>query len=156
MIRLRQLHGAHTGREVESDAVVIKLGRLPDSDIAFDPHADRDASGLHAELHRTATGYQIVDQKSRNGTWVNGDRITQQELKVGDEIECGYGGPRLRVESIGTASLTDAGTDKSWELTPAGQAVLAPAPENGRGLFITGIVLFVLGLASIIAALMHL
>ncbi len=152
MIRLRQLHGAHTGREVEFDDVIIKIGRLPGSDVAFDPHADRDASGLHAELHRTATGYRVVDQKSRNGTWVNGERITQHDLRVGDEIECGFGGPRLRVESMSGTSFPST--------VPTGSAPLeldAPSQpqENegppGRGLLIAGVILTILGLGSIIA-----
>lgn len=71
---------------------------MPDSDVAFDPHADLDASGRHAELRREDGQWILVDVGSRNGTWVNGERVGRAPLKDGDEIECGPGGPRLRVE----------------------------------------------------------
>ncbi|MBX3247466.1 MAG: FHA domain-containing protein [Myxococcales bacterium] len=98
MIRLHQTFGAHTGRSYSFDQLVVRLGRMPDSDVAFDPHADLDASGRHAEIRREGAEWVVVDVGSRNGTFVAGQRITRHPLRNGDEIECGPGGPRLRVE----------------------------------------------------------
>lgn len=98
MIHLHQTFGAHAGRSLTFDQPVVRCGRQPDSDVAFDPNADLDASGRHAEFVREPTGWAIRDVGSRNGTWVNGDRISRVVLKDGDEIEFGPGGPRFRVE----------------------------------------------------------
>ena len=123
MIKLTQVHGAHAGRVLELDADQITLGRLPDSDIPFDPFADRDASGQHAILRRTATGYRVADRESRNGTWLNGQRISEAELKVGDEVECGYGGPRLRVDYIQRRTPM---LDPNEPLVPSRKVPIAP------------------------------
>lgn len=98
MIRLVQTFGAHAGRTREFDQNVITLGRLPSNDVAFDPHADLDASGAHAEIRREGDSWVIVDSHSRNGTLVHGRVIQKHMLVHGDEIEFGTGGPRMRVE----------------------------------------------------------
>lgn len=97
-LRLHQTFGAHTGRSYSFDKDVVRVGRMPDCDVSFDPHADLDASGRHAEFRREPTGWTIVDSGSRNGTWVNGQRVDRRVLVQGDEVEFGPGGPRLRVE----------------------------------------------------------
>lgn len=104
MIRLHQIFGAHAGRVVTFDGVVIKIGRHPTSDFAFDAFADIDASARHAEVRLEANGYVVVDVGSRNGTWVNGQRVSRQVLATGDDIEFARGGPRVRVEVIEDAS----------------------------------------------------
>lgn len=103
MIRLHQTFGAHTGRVLELDREVIRFGRLPDNEVSFDPHADLDASGRHAELRKENGAWVIIDIGSRNGTLVRGHRVTRQVLTDGDEIEFGIGGPRMRIEIVGAA-----------------------------------------------------
>jgi S1-C subfamily serine protease len=103
MIRLHQTFGAHTGRTLEFDKDVIRFGRLPDNEFAFDPHADLDASGRHAEVRREGGQWVLVDVGSRNGTLVGGRRVTRHVLSSGDEIEFGLGGPRVRVEILSPA-----------------------------------------------------
>lgn len=98
MIRLHQTFGAHTGRVIELDRDVVRFGRLPDNEVAFDPHADLDASGRHAEIRREGPQWVLVDVGSRNGTLVAGRRVTRHVLTSGEEIEFGLGGPRVRVE----------------------------------------------------------
>jgi hypothetical protein len=109
MIRLTQTFGAHTGRVVEHDRDVVRFGRLPDNDVAFDPHADLDASGRHAEIRREGGQWVLIDVGSRNGTLVAGRKVTRHVLTTGDEIEFGLGGPRMRVE-LGPAAARGAAT----------------------------------------------
>lgn len=101
MIRLVQSFGVHTGRRFELTREVITIGRLPESDIAFDPEGDRDASGRHAEIRASEGRYVLVDMGSRNGTYVDGRSVARVELRGGEELEFGLGGPRLRVEALG-------------------------------------------------------
>lgn len=46
-------------------------------------------SGSHARVDRTQAGYRLEDLKSRNGTFVNGDRIESALLKNNDRIRLG-------------------------------------------------------------------
>lgn len=97
MIRLRQTKGADSGRELEFDQELIRIGRMPDSDVNFDPEVDLDASGRHAEIRSEDGRYILIDTGSRNGTWLNGQRIKHAALRTDDEIELGRGGPKLKV-----------------------------------------------------------
>jgi hypothetical protein len=100
MIRLHQTFGAHAGRTLSFDKDVVTLGRLPESDVAFDPRADLDASGRHAELRREDGRWFVVDVGSRNGTYVDGERVQRAPLATGNVLELGKGGPRIRVELV--------------------------------------------------------
>jgi pSer/pThr/pTyr-binding forkhead associated (FHA) protein len=101
MIRLRQIKGADAGREFEFEQDLIRIGRMPDSDVNFDPEVDLDASGRHAEIRDEDGRYLLIDTGSRNGTWLNGQRIKHAALSDGDEIELGRGGPMLEITSVG-------------------------------------------------------
>lgn len=82
------------------DQPVVRLGRMPDSDVVFDAHADLDASGRHAEISQRGDQWIVRDAGSRNGTFVNGERVEERLLRDGDVVECGYGGPRIRIELV--------------------------------------------------------
>lgn len=68
---------------------VIGIGREPDNTIAIAD--DTYLSGHHAKVS-VAGGQVIVDDlASRNGTYLNGSRITEsRSVKVGDRIQIGY------------------------------------------------------------------
>ena len=100
MIRIRQTKGADAGRELEFDKDLIRIGRMPDSDVNFDPEVDLDASGRHAEIRNDDGRYLLIDTGSRNGTWLNGRRIKHVALSAGDDIELGRGGPKLKITSL--------------------------------------------------------
>lgn len=46
-------------------------------------------SRRHAQLRRTAAGWEILDLDSTNGTWVNGWRVERATLHPGDELWLG-------------------------------------------------------------------
>jgi hypothetical protein len=62
------------------------LGRYVDNDISLD---DITVSRHQALLEKTPAGYLLSDQRSRNGTYVNGELISQKLLEHGDEIQVG-------------------------------------------------------------------
>ena len=73
---------------VRTQSRAMRIGRRPDNDIVI---ADLGVSKQHAELRRTPTGsYSIIDLGSHDGTYVNGTRVSQQELKEGDIIAIGH------------------------------------------------------------------
>lgn len=62
---------------------VTTLGRQSDCDLQI-PRIE--ISRRHCELHLNGRKVQIRDLKSANGTFVNGEKITQQELNPGDIV----------------------------------------------------------------------
>lgn len=99
MLRLVQEFGAHAGRSLEFHTARVRIGRAPDNDVVFDARLDLDASGHHCEVTLTDGRWTVTDRNARNGTWVNGLRVTAAHpLAHGDVLECGRNGPRLRVE----------------------------------------------------------
>ncbi len=59
------------------------LGREADNDLVL---ADQKVSRHHAIIQRTGSIYQIVDQNSGNGTFVNGKRISEPTLLKHDDL----------------------------------------------------------------------
>jgi hypothetical protein len=63
----------------------LTIGRHPDSDIALP--WDGEASRLHAELERVAGEWTVVDDgRSRNGTFVNGERLRGRRMLADGEL----------------------------------------------------------------------
>jgi len=63
------------------------IGRAPDNSITI---ADGSVSSRHARILRTPQGFVIEDMQSRNGTFVNGERVTEKrQLADGDLIRIG-------------------------------------------------------------------
>jgi transcriptional regulator of acetoin/glycerol metabolism len=66
-------------------------------------------SGAHARLERSAGGVVVHDLGSRNGTWVNGRRVTEHRLASGDCLEVGHSLLVFRVaDDAGVAALAAA------------------------------------------------
>jgi DNA-binding CsgD family transcriptional regulator len=77
------------GRELVSlQAGRLTLGADPANDLALP--ADPTVSRLHAALERYGTDWCIRDLDSRNGTFVNGQRVWRERpLRPGDELRVG-------------------------------------------------------------------
>ncbi|HEX5923801.1 MAG TPA: FHA domain-containing protein [Baekduia sp.] len=50
---------------------------------------DQSVSRRHAIVHQRPTGSRILDDRSANGTFVNGRRVTEAELQDGDVVVLG-------------------------------------------------------------------
>jgi hypothetical protein len=75
------------GRRLVVGAGGATLGRSRECDVVV---GDANVSRRHAELRRTADGWQIYDLGSTNGTRVNGHQVRGSvPLRAGDEIELG-------------------------------------------------------------------
>ncbi|HEV7194904.1 MAG TPA: FHA domain-containing protein [Pedococcus sp.] len=79
----------------------MTIGRGPENDITI---ADAEASAIHAALEPLAGAWSVRDLSSRNGTFVNGERVlTERPLRRGDEIRIGRSRLVYRPESSTTA-----------------------------------------------------
>jgi pSer/pThr/pTyr-binding forkhead associated (FHA) protein len=78
--------GPTAGARYLLDTDVTTVGRHPEADIFFD---DVTVSRRHAEITRTGTTFELVDQRSLNGTYVNGERVDRAALTNGAEVRVG-------------------------------------------------------------------
>lgn len=83
-----------TGERFVLREQVTSIGRLPECEITL---LDPNVSRRHAEIHQQGNGFAIVDLGSTNGCTVNGVRITERDLRDGDEI--GIGNLRLTFQA---------------------------------------------------------
>ena len=72
--------------ELDSHSVSYPLGRDTGNHIQLH---DTEVSRRHAELRRNGDMFLISDLGSSNGTFVNNQRIQQQELSSGDQVQIG-------------------------------------------------------------------
>ena len=100
--QLRIVTGTPAGTVLVYSHHNITIGRHPDSDIAFDPHQDLEVSLRHAAIFRRADRWYLRDMGSRNGTLVNGHKITADSaLSDTDQIQLGAGGPVIECRFVG-------------------------------------------------------
>ncbi|OGV43794.1 MAG: hypothetical protein A2X46_08880 [Lentisphaerae bacterium GWF2_57_35] len=72
--------------EFEIGEKPITIGRSPDADVVI---LDEKASRIHCGIRLWDGDFYIKDLKSRNGTYVNGERVELAKLKAGDRIQVG-------------------------------------------------------------------
>ena len=77
-----------------------RLGRSLAAHVRFD---DPTVSRRHALLHREGNAVRVLDDRSLNGVWVNGERVDWRELQDGDEITLG----RFRLYLVRVARSAD-------------------------------------------------
>ena len=137
------LSGARAGQIEAFRKGYIGLGRHPLSDVRFDAERDLDVSSRHAAIVRKAEGFVLQDLGSRNGTFVNGRRISGDTvLTDGDVIGFGANGPALEFQAIEVdmdAPVTAAAEGMAQRAstprdviraTPAGAAPLPHSPSR--------------------------
>jgi predicted nucleic acid-binding Zn-ribbon protein len=107
--------------EEDGEVVVVALtrewtrvGRSLAADVRFD---DPTVSRRHALLVRQPDGVRVLDDRSLNGVFVNGERIEWRVLEDGDEIIVGR--YRLHFMSV-TADAAARAHESAGELHPTG------------------------------------
>ncbi len=112
------LSGARTGHVETFQKAYLGLGRHPLSDIRFDAERDLDVSSRHAAIMAKPEGFVLQDLGSKNGTYVNGERLTaERRLVDGDVIGFGAKGPALEFRI-----LTGAEDERLTETAAAAEA----------------------------------
>ena len=98
-------------RVVPLQAGWTRVGRSLAAHMRFD---DPTVSRRHALLHREEEGVRILDDRSLNGVFVNGDRVEWRSLEDGDEVMIG----RFRLYFISLEQQASRGRDREVA-TPA-------------------------------------
>jgi pSer/pThr/pTyr-binding forkhead associated (FHA) protein len=85
-MRLRYTKRDGTQMEFELGERPITIGRSPEADVVI---LDEKASRIHCGVRLWDGEFYIKDLKSRNGTYVNDQRVEVAKLKAGDIIRVG-------------------------------------------------------------------
>ena len=80
------IQGRDQGKRFELDRPLLSLGRDGSCTIQL---SDTEVSRKHIEISIQEDIVQLVDLKSSNGTFVNGQRLQSTQLNSGDRIQVG-------------------------------------------------------------------
>ncbi|HJR88897.1 MAG TPA: FHA domain-containing protein [Aeromicrobium sp.] len=124
---MQELRVEVEGRTVTlRDETVVQIGRDVPDGIVVQGHS---VSRVHAELRRTGPTWTLVDLGSRNGTFINGQRITEQRISAPVTVHLGPpdSGTSLVLDTVSVPPADDAPADMS----PAyAETMVAPAIED--------------------------
>ncbi len=148
MLRLLIQNGTNSGAQLQLEQGWLLLGRGEESALRF---IEPSVSTRHAIISTERDEFFVLDQNSRNGTFLNGERVQTAQLKHGDVIELGPFGPRLHV-TIGSrepsfAAISDAETSPQfidtarlrspqtaqWTIREAAQTIGLYNPDHDSG-----------------------
>ena len=118
-----------SGQQILLSQSKLSVGRSPSSDILLD---DASVSSMHAQVFSSSDGWKVLNLLSSNGTYVNGNKVSESLLVAGDRLAFG---------------------NSEFVLTFVESDNLAPAKSNlfGLGLVALGLLAAMLGLFYIIA-----
>lgn len=107
------------------DKEVITIGRSKKNDLVL---ADQWLSRIHAEIRRENARHYIRDLDSRNGTYVNGMRLSQRvPLQNGDVVTLGDQQIRFVHDASGSVILTETPVDAEGTLVVSTEELLQAA-----------------------------
>lgn len=95
-------NGSLSGQTFNLESGFLTIGRGENCSVRFDPFNERIASKQHAFIEVRADGFYLTDNKSTNGTILNGEKIQTKKLNSGDVIQFGKNGStaHIKIESI--------------------------------------------------------
>lgn len=94
-----------SGEEWEDKVFILegereyKIGRAKDTDIQL---RDIKISRLHSKITVKGNKYKITDLDSKNGTYVNGEKVQTAQLSDGDQIRLGFSVLQFFIAEKGT------------------------------------------------------
>src|ERR1044071_8615390 len=127
-IVLRHLSGSKANQVEEFPLTHFKeliFGRDPSSTVKYDPEKDDLVGRQHAKVMQDSsdpTQFFIADLSSRNGTFVNKQRLVgSARLVPGDIVQFGAGGPEFQFDTYPpVVRPTRTGADMSSSLMGGG------------------------------------
>src|SRR5438874_7623356 len=116
MAKLVVLSAGMTGRTHELKVDKTTIGRVEDNTFQI---SEPSVSSHHCEILLRGPEVVVRDLNSTNGTYINGEKVTESVLKPGQVLRLGQIEMRLETESTSTGSPSSA--------PPAGAPAPAPA-----------------------------
>jgi len=102
MYHLQFLNQAAPKEPVVINQSSITIGRDAACEVQV---SENGVDERHARIDRRGNGYYLCDLDSSNGSFVNGQRVTERRLTSGDEVEIGAARMRFEImHGVGTRS----------------------------------------------------
>ena len=114
------------------DETVVQIGRdVPDGIVVRGDSVSR----VHAELRRTGLAWTLVDLGSRNGTFIDGQRIGEQRISgpVTAHLGLPESGTSLVIDAVSVPRVddpADAGLSAAYAETRVAAAIVDPDPDD--------------------------
>src|SRR5215468_5781111 len=130
VVILEAVSGPVTGRHIEVRAgTILRIGRTSKSDYAIGE--DSYLSSLHFAVECDGSQCRVRDLGSSNGTFINGNRVTDQVVRDGDSVVAG--GSTFTVHVDKAAPITGVGQTRVTTATAPtyiiGHTRVGTAPE---------------------------
>lgn len=138
IIDLQHLSGSLAGqsqRVALSDNQKVRLGRDPSSDLKFADDVDDSVSGVHAELLYADGRLYVEDQRSTNGTFINGSSCPPfQRIAIpdGSRLRLGTQGPEMQVTLRQQGDQAASAGGRSTDIENAAVSGADSKPAVGR------------------------
>jgi hypothetical protein len=114
MAKLVVLSAGQSGRTHELNAEKTTVGRLEDNTFQI---AEQSVSSHHCEILLRGSDVVVKDLNSTNGTFINGEQISEKALKPGQILRLGQIELRLENGEVASAATAPAAAKKE----PRGQ-----------------------------------
>jgi pSer/pThr/pTyr-binding forkhead associated (FHA) protein len=128
MVKLVILNQGMTGRVHELNVERTTIGRVEDNTFQI---ADPSVSSHHCEVYFRGSEIVIKDLNSTNGSYINGEKITETVLKPGQTLRLGQ--IELKLEAEGMSAAPGKKTVESTMVMPRGVS-LSDLESGGRQL----------------------
>ncbi len=89
----------------------FRIGRDPACELSV---TERAVSKVHAEVRCEEGQWWIVDVQSRNGTYLDGERIERASMPSSCKVELGQGGPMLWISVGRPVQVPERPSDKTF------------------------------------------
>ena len=99
-------NGVLKGKRFRVTRPLLHVGRGAHNDVVL---SDKSVSSTHAKLQRRANDWYVVDAESRNGTYVDGDRVSG-ERKLPPACEVRFGGIKALFRALAAGQEEDPST----------------------------------------------
>src|SRR5579871_3360570 len=114
--------GSKKGQTETFQQAIVAIGRDPSNQLAFDAFQDTDVSSRHAQFVVAGDQLMITDLNSKNGTFVNGNKVSgQAPVPDGAIVQFGDKGPKVQVSFRAVAT----GPSKKTQMIQDLQGALA-------------------------------
>ena len=122
--------GPLAGTRYQLQEGVLRIGRAPDNDIVAQGQQSATVSLYHLEISGENGRYRVRDVGSTNGTYIDGEQVSDAEVHPPSVIRLGSNGPEFAV----TTEQAETSDLSRTLVIPAGiQLPSAPPPEAAAG-----------------------
>src|ERR1700685_3202539 len=131
LVVLEAVAGPIQGRRIEVRAgSIVRLGRTAKSDYAIGE--DSYLSGQHFAVEYDGSQCRVRDLGSSNGTFVNGDRVTETIVRDGDSLVAGGSTFTIHVDASPPAAVPDSASSTRVHTVPTAAFASPRATDETR------------------------